>query len=92
MSDLDQLRAWRSAEPGRALVLLGLNGKDGVKLVRWLNGDRYEATHDSVTGAALALANGTTPFRKAISEPAQPRYLELRGAAKRRAPRPRTTP
>jgi len=62
-TDLDQIRAWRKAAPNRALVLAGVDGKNGVDLISFANGTRNRARYDSVSAAAVALAAGKVRFR-----------------------------
>jgi hypothetical protein len=82
-TDLNTLRAWRAGSPSRALVLHGFDGRQGVTLIEWRQGSKYEARYDAVASAALALASGQVAWRAAAA-PATPRDLELRGVAKRR--------
>ena len=54
MTDLDRLRVWARAEPGRALVLRGVDGTRGVQLIAFRNARRNICEFDSVASACVA--------------------------------------
>lgn len=73
MNDLDTLRFWRAAEPGRAFTLHGPDGSRGVELMRWLRGETQAASYSSVAAAVTAIASGAVRFR-AVAAPERGRW------------------
>ena len=61
MTDLQALRAWRTA--GRALVLNGFEGSQGVALLEFRSGVRYRADYESPASAAVAVKSGAVRWR-----------------------------
>lgn len=64
MTDLDQLRAWRSAAPGRALSISDPEAKHGAALLKFEGGKRWRAEYESAQTAALALSAGRVRWRE----------------------------
>lgn len=67
MNDLEQIRAWRSAAPNRALVLHGRDGLAGVTLVAFSGLTRLEASYNAPAEAAAALSAGAVDWHRRVS-------------------------
>ena len=66
MTDLDQIRAWRSSAPGRALVLHGPDGRSGVTLVAFSGLTRREATYATPAEASAALRDEAVTWQRRV--------------------------